>query len=243
MKNIMVLAAAVAVGVSFADMTATNDTLQSTSDARAICQKEREEQLRMLQSIRDELRRSRKAREKVETARCAGQETGGDVMSLNFNVPLDQVMDAYAELAEKTLLIDAFLPRSYITLKSGKGRKFTKEECLETLGAALEMNGIHLEPCGEKVIRVFPSKVALQNGIPIIMSPKPLEEKGRIVSMMISFKNISVEEGCNSLQGFRTEVGLWCIFERTNSVLVTDVDRNINRMLEIAKSIDIMTEK
>ena len=113
---------------------------------------------------------------------------------MGIYAPHFQSCAPYAELAEKTLLIDPSLPNSNITIKSGKGQKFTKEECLETISAALEMNGIHLEPCGEKVIRVFPSKVALQNGIPIITSPKPLEEKGRIVSMMIPFKNISVEE-------------------------------------------------
>ena len=60
---------------------------------------------------------------------------------------------------------------------------------------------------------------------------------------MIPFKNISVEEGCRSFECFRTLVGVWCIFERSNSVLVTDVDRNINRMLEIAKTIDTSKEK
>ena len=235
MKKIMVLAAAVAAGVSLADTTVTNDTLQSRRYMPAVYLREREEHLRMIRQMKTELYQLRKAREKEESAKCAVR----DVMSLNFSLPVDQVIDAYAELAEKTLLIDPYLPNSNIKIKSGKGQKFTKEECLETLGAALEMNGIHLEPCGEKVIRVFPSRVALQNGIPIIMSPKPLEEKGRIVSMMISFKNISVEEGCESFKGFMTQTAVLQIFERTNSVLVTDVDRNINRMLEIAKLIDI----
>lgn len=246
MKKIMALAAAVVVGVSLAGTTVTNDTLQSTRYMRATyqkereeLQKEREELLRTLHKMKNELYRLRKAREKAEPTKCAVQ----DVVSLNFDLPVGQVIDAYAELAEKTLLIDPSLPNSNILIKSGKGVQFTKEECLETISAALEMNGIHLEPCGEKLIRVFSSRVALQNGIPIIKSPKPLEEKGRIVSMMIPFKNISVEEGCQAFEGFRTLAGVLCIFERSNSVLVTDVDRNINRMLEIAKSIDTPAEK
>ena len=62
---------------------------------------------------------------KAEPAKCAVQ----DVMSLNSDLPVGQVIDAYVELAEKTLLIDPSLPNSNILTKSSKGLKFTKIGC------------------------------------------------------------------------------------------------------------------
>ena len=57
--------------------------------------------------------------------------------------------------------------------------------------------------------------------------------------MLISFKNISTEEAQKALEGFKSDSGILLVFERTNSILVTDTQQNINRMLEIANVIDV----
>ncbi len=151
------------------------------------------------------------------------------------------LMEAYAQEVGRTLLLAPDLPKvTGITLRSQKGVPLTRQEYLEAIEAALGMNGISLQPYGDKFLKAVQSKTIRTSGISINME-KPEgghPEKGRVVSQMIQLKNIAIEEAQKALDGFKSINGLIQAFERTNSLLVTDVQENINRMLEIVRFID-----
>ena len=170
----------------------------------------------------------------------AGADTG-DAPAFNWDAaPVDIVLQAYGERTGKTILKDPQVPAATITLKSRAGQKLTNEEYLEAIETVLEMNQIHLEPYGESFIRALPRKDVRKEGIPLIMDPEAqLRESGKVVSMMIPFKNIAIDEAQKALEGLKSNSGILLVFERTNSILVTDTEQNINRMLEISKMIDI----
>ena len=163
--------------------------------------------------------------------------------ALNWDAtPVDIVFQTYGEQVGKTILKDPAVPNATITLKSREGQKLSKEEYLEAIEVVLEMNGIHLEPYGEKFIRAVPRGKARKEGIPLYMdiSDVPAEAKdGRVISVMVSFKSIATDEAQKALENFKSDTGILNVFERTNSILVTDTWQNIKRMEEIAKSIDI----
>ena len=163
--------------------------------------------------------------------------------ALNWDAtPVDIVFQTYGEQVGKTILKDPAVPNATITLKSREGQKLTKEEYLEAIEVVLEMNGIHLEPYGEKFIRAVPRGKARKEGIPLYMdiAEVPAEAKdGRVISVMVSFKSIATDEAQKALENFKSDTGILNVFERTNSILVTDTWQNIKRMEEIAKSIDI----
>ena len=163
--------------------------------------------------------------------------------ALNWDAtPVDIVFQTYGEQVGKTILKDPAVPNATITLKSREGQKLTKEEYLEAIEVVLEMNGIHLEPYGEKFIRAVPRGKARKEGIPLYMdiADVPAEAKdGRVISVMISFKSIATDEAQKALENFKSDTGILNVFERTNSILVTDTWQNIKRMEEIARSIDI----
>ena len=166
-----------------------------------------------------------------------------DGSSLNFNqTAIDLVFEAYGRMVGKTILKDPQCPAATITLKSEKGQKLTKEEQIEAIEVVLEMNGVHLEPYGEKFMRALPRKDARKEGIPLIMDPDAqLRESGKVVSMMLPFKNISMEDAQKILDQFKSATGILIAIERTNSILITDTEVNINRMREVAKTIDVAT--
>ena len=163
--------------------------------------------------------------------------------ALNWDAtPVDIVFQTYGEQVGKTILKDPAVPNATITLKSREGQKLTKEEYLEAIEVVLEMNGIHLEPYGEKFIRAVPRGKARKEGIPLYMdiADVPVEAKdGRVISVMISFKSIATDEAQKALENFKSDTGILNVFERTNSILVTDTWQNIKRMDEIAKAMDI----
>ena len=165
------------------------------------------------------------------------------VPALAFNqADVSLVLEAYADEVGKTILPAPDLPKAQITLRSLEGQLLTKEEYLEAIELVLTMNGIVLEPRGKKFLRALPRKTVRTHGIPLNMDDKGnLPEQGRVVSQMIVFKNIEVAEAQKALEGFKAPEGLFQVFERTNAILVTDTQENINRMLEIARAIDVAT--
>ena len=165
------------------------------------------------------------------------------VPALAFNqAPVDLVLEAYAAEVGKTVIPAPDLPKATITLRSLEGQTLSKTEYLEAIEVTLTMNGIVLEPRGEKFLRALPRKTVRTHGIALRMDDKGnLPEEGRVVSQMIVFKNIAVEEAQKALEGFKAPEGLFQVFERTNAILVTDTQENINRMLEVVRAIDIAT--
>ena len=175
------------------------------------------------------------------TSQTPQTSSSDEVPALNWDAaPVDIVLQAYGERVNKTILKDPQVPAATITLKSQPGQKLTNEEYLEAIETVLEMNQIHLEPYGESFIRALPRKDVRKEGIPIITDPEAqLKESGKVVSMMIQFKNIGTEEAQKALEGLKSNSGILLVFERTNSILVTDTEQNINRMLEVSKMIDV----
>jgi type II secretion system protein D len=145
-------------------------------------------------------------------------------------------------MVKKTILKDPQVPAATITLKSEPGQKLSEEDQIEAIEVVLEMNGVHLEPYGEKFIRALPRKDARKEGIPLLRNyDDKLKERIHVVSMQIPFKNISTEEAQKVLEGFKSNSGILFVIERSNSILVTDTEQNVKRMVEIAKTIDVAT--
>ena len=190
------------------------------------------------------MNRSAGAAQPVATSGASDESTDPkEAPALNWDAtPVDIVFQTYGEQVGKTILKDPAVPNATITLKSREGQKLTKEEYLEAIEVVLEMNGIHLEPYGEKFIRAVPRGKARKEGIPLYMDIADVPEDakdGRVISVMISFKSIATDEAQKALENFKSDTGILNVFERTNSILVTDTWQNIKRMEEIAKAMDI----
>ncbi len=177
-----------------------------------------------------------------EDLKAVPRGTNG-VPALAFNqADISLVLEAYADEVGKTIIPAPDLPKAQITLRSLEGQTLTKAEYLEAIEVTLTMNGVVLEPRGEKFLRALPRKTVRTHGIALRMEDKGnLPEQGRVVSQMIQFKNIEVSEAQKALEGFKAPEGLFQVFERTNAILVTDTQENINRMLEVVRAIDIAT--
>ena len=173
---------------------------------------------------------------------AAPKDAKASVPALSFNqAPVELVLQAYAEQVGKTVLPAPDIPKTQITLKSQEGVALTKDEYLEAIEVTLSMNGIVLEPFGTKFLKALSRKTVRTQGIPITMNvgTNALPEKGRVVSQMIPFQYIPAAEGQKALEGFKDPNGLFQVFERTNAILVTDTQENINRMLEMVRVLDV----
>lgn len=153
---------------------------------------------------------------------------------------IEDIFQAYSERTGKTILKDPQVQDVKITLKSQPGQKFSDEDYLEALRTILEMNQIHLEPYGESFIRAVPRKNAHTEGIPIIMNDDAeLGDTVKVVSMWVKLKNMSVDDAKSQLDPIKSSSGILLGFKYANSLLITDTEQNINRMLDIIKVIDV----
>ena len=189
---------------------------------------------------------SKFAAKPAATSGAAAADSGGERDLNMVKMPLEAVFEFYGKLVERTILKDPGVPNVTIDLQSKIGQKLTREEQIEAVEVVLEMNGIHLEKYGksEKFMRAVARKDATKEGIPLYFDPDDIAlgdvADGKVVSVMVSFKNISAgDEAQKALEGFKSNNGLLQVFERTNSILVTDTKQNIERMMKIARSIDI----
>ncbi len=171
--------------------------------------------------------------------------TNGVPTRLAFDqAPLDVLLYAYADVAGKILIPAPNLPKTQITLKTFEDRELTKEEYLEAIEVTLTMNGVVLEPFDKIFLRAFERKTVRTQGIRTSMdmpTTNSIPEKGRVVSQLIRLQHITAEEAQKALEGFKDPNGLFQVFERNNTILVTDTQENLNRMLEVVRELDVAT--
>lgn len=164
----------------------------------------------------------------------------GELPALKFEqAPSDMLLTAYATATGLTLLHDPAVPKATITLRSQS--ELSRAEYLQAIETVLGMHGIALMPVGDKFLKVLPSKDLRKLGVKTeLQEPEDglHPEEGRMVSQMITLKHISIEEARKTIEGFKRGDGQIQLFERTNSILVTDSVENVNRMLEILRFID-----
>lgn len=160
--------------------------------------------------------------------------------SIEFNgAALDIVLMVYGNLVGKTVLKDPSVPAASITLQPKQGQDLTDEDKILAIETVLEMNGVHLEPYGEKFVRAIPRGNARKDGIPLLLdADAELGDSTRVVSLMMTFNNIPLDEAQKALEGLKSDKGVLNVYERTSSILVTDTEMIINRMREIAKQLD-----
>ena len=168
-------------------------------------------------------------------------ESGG--RSIEFNgAPVEMVLKVYGDLVDKTVLKDPAAPAATITLQPKQGQELSDEEKILAIETVLEMNGIHLEPYGEKFVRALPRATARKEGIPLVLDPETvLGDSSRVVSVMLTFRNIPLDEAQKAIEGLKSDKAAINVYERSNSILVTDTEMNIARMREIIREIDIPT--
>ena len=156
--------------------------------------------------------------------------------------PVELILQSYAQEAGKVLIMAPNLPKTQITLDTGDDRELTRDQYLEAIEVTLTMNGIVLEPFDDIFLRAFERKSVRTQGIRTSMAlpaTNSIPEKGRVISQLIRLQHISADEAQKAIEGFKDPSGLFQVFERNNTILVTDTQENVNRMLEIIRELDV----
>ena len=199
-------------------------------------------------------RRTATARQGQQTATAATSSTEvaqqlakaergrGGRPKLKFdNAPAELFLQIYSQVTHRTLLTSPDVPKVTMSLRSTDEENWTDAEYLQAIEQQLQLNGIGLIPVGERFVLVVPFKTIGQQGIETFLDiPEGGRhpEQGQIVRQILTPKNLSAEEAQKVIESFKRPDGQIQYLERTNSLLVTDTQENVNRMIEILEFID-----
>ena len=155
-----------------------------------------------------------------------------------FEADIGILLDDYSEKTGRTVLRDPKVPKANITLRSQGD--LSLDEYLEAIEAVLSMNGVALLPVGEKFVRAVPNSTARQTGMPIeeTLGDEPLPETDAMVSQMIPLQHVEIAEIKQAIEPLKSPFGQIHLFERTNSILVTDTSMNVSRIVQVVRYID-----
>ncbi len=157
------------------------------------------------------------------------------------NAPAELFLQIYSQVTHRTLLTSPDVPKVTMSLRSTDEDNWSDAEYLQAIEQQLQLNGIGLIPVGERFVLVVPFKTIGQQGIKTFLElPEGGRhpEQGQLVRQILTPKNISAEEAQKAIEGFKRPDGTIQYLERTNSLLVTDTQENVNRMIEILEFID-----
>jgi len=153
------------------------------------------------------------------------------------DTPIDMVLREYGRLTGRTLII---APNIAGTLTLRSQAELTKEEYLQAVQTALAMRNVTLVPMGAKFFKVVQIANARQEGLPLDlkMPEEPLPDTDHLISQMVVLKYLTIADIQPIIQSMLHGYGKIQALERTNTILITDTESNIQRILEILEYVD-----
>ena len=117
---------------------------------------------------------------------------------------LNQVLDIYSSLVNRTVLRPATLPAPTVTLKTQT--LLTKKEAIQALEAVLALNGITMVNVGDKFVKALPEAQSITAGARFdTNSAAHLPELGQYVTHVVQLKYCQAERDDAGLAAVRED--------------------------------------
>ena len=154
------------------------------------------------------------------------------------DAPLEVVLDSYADLTGRTLIVSPAIPSVLISMKSKE--KLTETEFLVAIESILAMHQVALIPLGEKFLRVVPAAELRTHGEEILMGPPGADDAAtdKIETRIIELKYLDLAEVQPIIDSLRHPYGKVQIMERSNAFMITDTVSVLHRISDIIQYLD-----
>jgi len=151
---------------------------------------------------------------------------------------LNQVLDIYSMMVNRTVLRPATLPAPTITLTTHG--ELTVREGIQALEAVLGLNGITMVNMGEKFVKAMPEAQGNTAGARFdTNSAAELPEMGQYITHVVQLKYAKPSELMAVLQPFIKIPNAVLPIDGNQMLVLRDYTENVKRMLELIKKIDV----
>jgi general secretion pathway protein D len=171
--------------------------------------------------------------------------TTTEVADITYNfpgIPVDQLLDEYAELVGRTLLrsssgAGAVSKDATITLKTQT--PLTRTEAIAALEMILGMNGITIVPIGDKFDKVVAQDEAGQEGGLITTNTNNIPQAGKMVTQIAQIKYTDIKDLTEVLKPFSKMKDSIIALPSTQTLILRDYAENVDRMMDMVRRIDV----
>lgn len=153
-------------------------------------------------------------------------------------MPLEQFLEIYAQLVERTVLRPAVLPNVTITLKAQT--PLSRPEAVQAFNSVLALNQITAINVGEKFVKIVQVGQALQEGAAFNQQdPSELPELGKFVTQIVQVQHVVPSELNAALTPFAKNPGGIVPIDSSQVIVLRDYAENVKRMLEVIEQVDV----
>jgi len=157
-------------------------------------------------------------------------------VTIDFNnVDINVFIKFISELTGKNFIIDQRV-RGNVTIISPT--KISVAEAYKVFESVLEVNGFSTVQAGE-VTKILPSPEARTSDIPTRTSTRPVKPQDQLVTQLIPLTYADADEIKRLFTPMVSKTSLIVAYDPTNTLIVTDVLSNIQRLIKILKEIDV----
>jgi general secretion pathway protein D len=157
-------------------------------------------------------------------------------VTIDFNnVDINVFIKFISELTGKNFIVDQRV-RGNVTIISPT--KISVAEAYKVFESVLEVNGFSTVQAGE-VTKILPSPEARTSDIPTRTSTKPVKPQDQLVTQLIPLTYADADEIKRLFTPMVSKTSLIVAYDPTNTLIVTDVLSNIQRLIKILKEIDV----
>jgi general secretion pathway protein D len=164
--------------------------------------------------------------------------SGDNLVSLDFdNVDLKVFIKYVSEITGRNFVVDDKV-RGRITLISPT--KIRVDELERVLESLLELNGFTAVPSGS-VTKIVPLREVKQRGVEtdVGRDPREIAPIDRMVTHLVPLRYADINEVRNMLTPLVSKDGNITAYGPSNTIILTDLASNVNRLLKIIQEVDI----
>jgi len=166
-----------------------------------------------------------------------GTDKVGPVLLRDETLP--QVLELLQRWTGKTVLRPQALPTPTYNLSLPEGA--TRDEALQAIETILSLNGVAVIAQGERFLKVVPNTIARAEAPQLIDGPvSALPPSGRVAAKLFHLQSTSVEDAAKLIAPMlnATLGSPPVLFNRTNTLLITDSIANLRRIEVILNDLD-----
>ncbi len=162
------------------------------------------------------------------------ETTGEELIYLNAtDTDITEIIKQISKATGTNFLLDDSL-KGKITIISEK--PMTKDMAYQAFLSALEVMGYTTVATPAGLIKVIPTKEAINKPLDIFKDETPMTD--RFITRIVQVKNISANEISSVVKTLVSKDGNLFAYPATNSLIITDTGSNIDRILKIIRELD-----
>lgn len=160
--------------------------------------------------------------------------------TMNFQgVDIHTLIRFISEITGKNFLVDPHVRGNVTILSPGK---VTAKEAYDVFLSVLDVHGYAAVPSGS-VIKIIPAAEARTMGIETLTKVKKVGAEDNLVTQLIPLKHGRAVDLAKFIRPLVAKTGILIPYPDTNTLIITDVQSNIERLVKIITELDVPVEQ